>query len=108
MSSDYGYINARIRGLRKKLLKPEFYNEALNSSDFNAFISQLAQTSYGSELDEAQARYQGIKIVDDAVAHNFYKTSRKILNFADGKPKKLISKVLLQYCLLYTSPSPRD
>ncbi len=99
MSSDYGYINARIRGLRKRLLKPEFYNEALSSSDFSAFVTQLAQTSYGPELDEAQARYQGIKIVDNAVAQNFYKTSRKILNFADGKPKKLISKVLLRYDL---------
>ncbi len=99
MSSDYGYINARIRGLRSRLLKPERYIELLNSNDFNAFISQLTQTPYISDIEEAQSRFSGIKIVDNAVSRNFYNTSRSILGFADGKPRKLISNLLLKYDL---------
>lgn len=99
MSRDYGYINARIRGLRSRLLKPEAYNEMLNSNDFDAFISQLSQTSYISDIEEAQSRFSGIKIVDNAVSKNFYKITRSILNFADGEPRQLISNLLLKYDL---------
>ncbi len=99
MSSDYGYINARIRGLRSRLLKPEAYTEMLNSNNFDAFISQLSQTSYISDIEEAQSRFSGIKIVDNAVSKNFYKTTRSMLNFADGKPRELIADLLLNYDL---------
>ncbi len=99
MSKDYGYINARIRGLRSRLLKPEAYLEMLNSNNFDAFISSLSQTSYIADIEEAQSRFSGIKIVDNAVSKNFYKTTRSILNFADGKPRQLISNLLLKYDL---------
>lgn len=99
MSTDYGYINARVRGLKSKLLGDEFYNEALQASDFRAFMSALAQSPYMSELEEAQARYDGLKAVDSALARNFYGITRSILNFADGLPGRLIELMLLRYDL---------
>lgn len=99
MSSDYGYINARIRGLRSRLIKPEAYNDMLNANNFDAFISRLSQTSYISDIEEAQSRFSGIKIVDNAVSKNFYKITRSILNFADGQPRQLIANLLLKYDL---------
>ena len=99
MPSDYGYINARIRGLRSKLLGEEFFSEAVNASDLKAFISSLSQTSYMREVEEAQSRFDGIKLVDDAVARNFYQTARSMLNFSDGDAGALISTLLLRYDL---------
>jgi len=99
MSSDYGYINARVRGLKSKLLGPEFYNEALDASDFRAFMSTLAQSPYMRELEESQARYEGLKALDAALARNFYETARSLLTFTDGLPNELVSLLLLRYDL---------
>jgi V/A-type H+-transporting ATPase subunit C len=99
MSADYGYINARVRGMKSKLLGAEFYAGALEATDFRAFLSALAQSPYVRELEEAQARYEGLKALDDALSRNFYHAARSILNFSDGKPHKLISLLLLRYDL---------
>ena len=99
MSSDYGYINARVRGLKSKLLGPEFFTEALNATDFRALMSALAQSPYMRDLEEAQARYDGLKALDAALGRNFYETTRSLLQFSDGQPEELISLLLLRYDL---------
>ena len=99
MSSDYGYINARVRGLKSKLLGPEFYASALEATDYRAFLAALSQSPYLREVEEAQARYDGLKVVDKALARDFYTTTRSILNFSDGLPHDLIALLLLRYDL---------
>lgn len=99
MSADFGYINARVKGLKSKLLTEDFYVQALNSSDFPAFLSALAQTPYMQDLEEAQSRYSGLPAVDQALARNFYRTTRSILNFSDGYPHRLIALLLRRYDL---------
>ncbi len=97
MSADYGYINARVRGMRSRLLGNNFYQSALDASDFRAFTSTLAQTPYMRELEEAQARVDGLTAVDRAVARNFYNTARKLLSFSGGQPNELISVLLMPF-----------
>ena len=100
MPTDFGYINARVRGLKAKLLGDEFYEGALGDSDFRAFLSSFAQTPYSREADEAQARYgDNLRAVDDALARNFYTTTRSLLNVADGLPGRLLQILLLRYDL---------
>ncbi len=99
MSSDYGYINARVRGMKSKLLAPEFYNEALSASDFRAFMSTLGQSPYGRDLEEAQSRFEGLKALDTALARNFYQTARSISNFSDGQAGQFVRALLLRYDL---------
>ena len=83
MSTDYGYINARVRGMKTNLLGDEFYSEALASSDFRAFLSVLGQSRYMHELEESQSRYEGLRAVDDALARDFFKTTRSLLAASD-------------------------
>src|SRR5690554_3821347 len=99
MSADYGYINARVRGMRSRLLGPTFYQAALDATDFRAFTATLAQTPYMRELEEAQARTEGLAAVDQAVARNFYNTARRLLSFSDGRPHDLIEVLLLPFDL---------
>lgn len=99
MSSDYGYINARVRGMKSKLLGSAFFQSALDGSDFRAFVSSLSQSPYMRELEEAQARLSGLAVVDDAVARNFYGTARSLLTFSSGKPNELIGTLLMRYDL---------
>jgi V/A-type H+/Na+-transporting ATPase subunit C len=99
VSSDYGYINARVRGMKARLLGPEFYSSALDASDFRAFMSTLSQSPYMRDLEEAQARYEGLKALDEALARNFYGMTRSLLTFSDGEPQQLIALLLLRYDL---------
>ena len=99
MSSDYGFINARVKGLKANLLDQEFYSEALASGDFAGFTSALAQSPYLPELEEAQTRYSGIRSVDSALARNFYRTTRSLLQLSDGPPGELVGLILLRYDL---------
>ncbi len=100
MPSDFGYINARVRGLKAKLLGDEFYAAALGDSDFSAFMSSFSQTAYSREADEAQARYgSALRAVDDALGRNFYTTTRTLLNVSDGLPERLLKLLLLRYDL---------
>lgn len=99
MSSDFGYINARVRGLKSRLLGPEFYNQALGDSDFSAFSATLSQTDYMQDLEEAQASLSGLTAVDSALAGNFRRLTRSILKFSDGWPHELAALLLLKYDL---------
>ncbi len=99
MPKDFAYINARIRGLKSKLLDSNFFNEALNANDFKAFSNVLAQGFYQQDLEEAQTRFSGLKAIDEAVGRNFYRITRSILNFSDGKAGKLIALLLMRYDL---------
>ncbi len=97
MSTDYGYINARVRGMKTSLLPEEFYTEALAASDFRAFLSVLGQSRYMHALEEAQSRYEGLRAVDDALARDFFKTTRSLLLSADGDAGQLMELLLLRY-----------
>ncbi|MDZ7705817.1 MAG: V-type ATPase subunit [Trueperaceae bacterium] len=99
MPADFGYINARVRGLKSRLLGAEFYNEALNATDFGAFTSALSQSPYMRDVEEAQAQHSGLQMVDEAITRNFRRTTQGILGFSDGSPEALISIFLLRYDL---------
>lgn len=99
MVDDFGYINARVRGMKAKLLGSEFYAEALAATDFGAFSSTLAQSPYARDVEEAQARHGGLRAVDEAVGRNFYREARKIRGFADGHAGRLIRFLLMRYDL---------
>ena len=99
MSSDFGYINARVRGMRSRLLGPETFGAALAAEDFRAFTTVLGQTPYGPSLEEAQATSSGIDAVDRALAHDFHETTRSLLGFSDGTPREMIAALLRRYDL---------
>ena len=99
MPADFGYINARVKGMKSKLLEPETFNQLLAERDFDGFMGTLQQTPYASDLDEVSARGADIAAVDRALAKNFRRTARSILSFSDGAPHDLIALLLLHYDL---------
>ena len=99
MSAGYGYLNARVRGLRAQLLPAGFLTEQLDASGFAGFTSALAQTSYGRDLEEAQSEGAGLAAVDAALARGFVRTTRALLGYAEGTPRALIALLLRRYDL---------
>jgi V/A-type H+-transporting ATPase subunit C len=99
MSSDFGYVNARVRGMASRLLGRETFQAALDAQDFRAFTALLDQTPYASALDEARASESGLRVVDRALARSFHATTRRMLAFADGAPRDVIAALLRHYDL---------
>jgi V/A-type H+-transporting ATPase subunit C len=95
--ADFGYINARVKGMRSRLLPPGRLEELLSLPDLEAFLQALGNTPYGPDLQEALSRYHGLRAVDEALARTFQKAARRVLSFADGKPRTLIQVLLMQW-----------
>ncbi|HBZ68826.1 MAG TPA: hypothetical protein DEP35_03380, partial [Deltaproteobacteria bacterium] len=96
---DFGYINARVKTMASQLLPAARLEELLRLPDLDAFVQALADTPYQVELHEALARFAGVRAVDEAVAQHFYRTTQRILSFADDEERRLIEVVLLRYDL---------
>lgn len=96
---DFPYINARVRAMRGRLLAPAQLDDLLAAGSLSAFVQALAATPYGHDLQEALTRYEGVRAVDDALARNLQRTTRRILEFADGPPRRLITVLLLRWDL---------
>lgn len=96
---DFDYINARIKVMKARLLPPQRLEEFLQAPDLDAVIQAVADTPYNIELQEALTRFTGVRAVDEALSQNFYHTTRRILSFADGAPRRQIEVVLLRYDL---------
>jgi V/A-type H+/Na+-transporting ATPase subunit C len=96
---DFPYINARVRAMHSRLLRPARLEEFLGLPALDAFIQALGNTPYGQHVQEALTRHDGVRAIDEALARNFYQATTKVLGFADGKPRELIEVVLLRWDL---------
>lgn len=99
MPSDFGYINARVKAMRSRLLPPDRVEELLALPDLDGFLRALSTTAYAPELQEALTRYQGLRAVDEAMMQHFQKTVRRIVAFAEGRARDLIEVVLMDWDL---------
>ncbi len=97
MPADFGYINARVKGMRARLLPPGRLEELLGVPNLEGFVQALSNTPYGPELQEALTRYHGLRAVDEAIMQHFQKTVRRVLSFADGKPRQLLDVLLAKW-----------
>ncbi len=96
---EFPYINARVRAMRSRLLTGAQLDELLGFPTLPTFLQALAVTPYAGDLQEALVRFEGVRAVDEALARNLQRTTRKILGFADGRPRALIEVVLLRWDL---------
>lgn len=91
MPSDYGYINARIRAMKSFLLKESDYQEAFRQKtldEFSAFLSSLP--AYANDLQKIPLEQPLNLRCEEALKLNLCRILRKIINFIEGEPKKLI------------------
>lgn len=98
MPEDYGYINARLRGMHGRLLTDRL-PEALAAGSYAEFLRMLSESDLGADLGEATAQDAGLAELDRAVSRNLYSTTQKILGFADGAPGRDIGLLLARYDL---------
>jgi len=79
---DYGYINARMRGMKSRLLSHRALDDLITKPDLESMIADLENSPYRDEVIEARGQLEGILCIEYALRLNFTRTFRKIQNFA--------------------------
>jgi len=95
LPDDYGYINARIKVMRTKLLDGRMLDAALEAQSYPEFLRVLSESELGADLGDATAQGAGLRELDAALSRNFFSTANKVLHLAAGTARDEIS-VLLQ------------
>jgi V/A-type H+-transporting ATPase subunit C len=98
--SDYGYVNARVRGMRSHLLTKDFFMQLVEASTFEALHSLLEQTIYRREVNEAILMSPERPDYDLALSLNMIASFRKILDSTGQEPHRLVTVLLSKYDLL--------
>lgn len=99
MPSDYGYINARIRGQHSRLMKQGAYEELLALPGFLPMEKWMESSPYSRQWQLARAKYQGLEALEWSLEKNFCQTTELLLKIAEGQPHHLIAIILRRWDL---------
>jgi V/A-type H+-transporting ATPase subunit C len=99
VAADFGYVNARVRGMRSRLLSEGFFSDQLAADGFAALAGALAQSPYARELEDARAEFGPLAAVDTALARNYVQTTETLLAAASGTARQLIELLLRRHDL---------
>jgi len=91
----YDYVNARIRGMKSRLLGTPVFETLILKPDVEAIITELGNTDYKEEIEKASIQYSGIRCIEVALRKNFTRAFRKIFNFMEGETAEKYVKILL-------------
>jgi V/A-type H+-transporting ATPase subunit C len=91
---DYGYCNARARGMRSRMLSSAFLEQLMAAPDLQKVISVLSETEYAPDLDEQLIHGHTSAQVDEALKVNMVRTFRKVLGFANDEADRLLITLL--------------
>jgi len=95
--SDYGYVNARVRGMRSYLLTKDFFMRLVEADNFEAMHSMLEQTIYRREINEAILMHPERPDYDQALSLNMIASFRKILDSTGGEAHELCEVLMSRY-----------
>ncbi|HTY90092.1 MAG TPA: V-type ATPase subunit [Methanocella sp.] len=93
---DYGYANARIRGMKSRLLTHGALDDLIMKPDMDSLILELEKTPYKDEIQEAGTKYSGVYHVEYALRKNFTNTFKKILGFVEDTPAEQYIRIFLR------------
>jgi V/A-type H+/Na+-transporting ATPase subunit C len=91
---DYGYGNARVRGMRSRLLTPSFFDELMNLPDLNRIIQALIDTEYGPDIETAIIKGRTPAAMDEAFRANMVSTFQKVMRFLNAEAYQLVGTLL--------------
>lgn len=100
MIDDYGYITARIRAMRTRLLPKTFFDRLLRESNLGDIITALDSTEYAQSVTEARtSNASDIIAVETGIAQHLRAVYAKILGMTGGAPRRLLGVILKRWDL---------
>ncbi|PKQ37027.1 MAG: ATP synthase A1 subunit C [Actinobacteria bacterium HGW-Actinobacteria-1] len=91
---DYGYCNARVRGMRSRLLKQAFMDGLMQAKDLGGIITSLMETEYAPELEERLLHGRSTGQIDLALKDNMVRTFRKVLSLVNDESLEVLGALL--------------
>ncbi len=91
---EYGYSNARLRGMRSRLLRRDRLEQFASYPELHQFIQELMQTEYATDLEEALIHGRTSAQVGGALRLNLVRTYRKVFGFMNGEAADICAVVL--------------
>ncbi len=92
---EYEYANARIRGMKSRLLPSSAFETLINRPDLASIIAELEKTAYREELEKAGLQYKGILQVEAALRNNLANQFRKIQKLFQREENDVHLKLIL-------------
>ena len=81
---DYGYVNARIRGMKSRLLDRKALENLIFKPDLDSLITELEKSPYRNEILAVKSHSSGIACIEEALRSNLTNTCRRIRGFVRG------------------------
>ena len=92
--NDYGYANARLRGMRSRLLERPFLDSLIEEPTVTRLVQDLSETEYGPYLEESLIHGLDATNVDVALKNNMVYTFQKIMGFLNPEAAYLVTTLL--------------
>jgi len=93
------YMNARVSGMRSKLISKQHFEDLLQFQDVQKVIDDLMQSPYQQEMAEALTRFSGADAVEEAVSRNLAATFQTLQRMTEGLLKDLANRFLMRWDL---------
>ena len=97
--SDYNYLNARIKSLKKGLFPKGKWEELLGVRQFEEVKRFFLDTSYGASISEALTQHPGEYGLEVGLSRHIHKTFQNILEWSGEGPRTLLELFLRRYDL---------
>jgi len=95
VNDDYGYINARIRGMKSRLLDRPFFEKLMGEENIHSVMALLQATDYGKHIEEARTlETSEIAAVEEGIRQHLAQTYSGIFGMVGGAPKRLLGLLL--------------
>jgi len=92
---EYDYVNARIKGMKSRLLSTSVFDTLILKPDVESIINELENTAYKEEIEKVSVQYSGITCIEVALRRDFTHAFRKILSYMKGDDAEKYIKILL-------------
>jgi V/A-type H+/Na+-transporting ATPase subunit C len=92
---DYGYVNARVRGMKSRLLDHAALENLIFQPDIPALIADLEKSPYKEDIIEAKVQFSGVLCIEHALRKNFTRTFRTILEFVKDSEAEQYIRIFL-------------
>jgi V/A-type H+-transporting ATPase subunit C len=92
---EYDYVNARIRGMKSRLLDHSVFETLILKPDVESIIAELGNTAYQEEIEKASVQYSGIRCIEVALRKDFSNAFRRIYSYLEGGDAEKHIKILL-------------
>ena len=99
IQKDYPYMYARVSAKRAKLYDSSDYENMLKMGP-NEISRKMEEGKYKKDINELGSEYDGVQLVELALARNLAREMSELAEMANGKLQKVIESYLRKYDVL--------